>query len=50
VAPESSLFADGIKANLEALVAMGEMTAAPSTDLFIDASFLSQASQQVPPP
>src|SRR5215831_17578054 len=40
VAPESSLFADGIKANLEALVAMGEMTAAPSTDLFIDASFL----------
>jgi len=50
VAPESALFADGIKANLEALVAMGEMTAVPSTDLFVDTSFLSQASQQVPPP
>jgi ABC-type nitrate/sulfonate/bicarbonate transport system substrate-binding protein len=50
VAPESALFADGIKANLEALVAMGELSVAPPIDVFIDTSFLTQASRQVSPP
>jgi NitT/TauT family transport system substrate-binding protein len=50
VAPESALSAEGIKANLAALVAMGEMSAAPQIDGFIDTSFLTQASRQVSSP
>ena len=46
IAPESALFADGIKANLEALVAMGELNVAPPIDAFIDTSFLAQALRQ----
>jgi len=36
---------DGIKANFDALVAMGEIAEAPPLTGFIDASFLAQASK-----
>jgi len=44
VAPEAALSADGIKANLDALVVMGERAAIPPLGAFIDASYLAQAS------
>jgi ABC-type nitrate/sulfonate/bicarbonate transport system substrate-binding protein len=46
VAREAALFEDGIKANLDALVAMGELAVAPPLAGFIDASFLAEASKQ----
>ena len=46
IAREAALFADGIKANLDALVEMGELTEAPPLAGFIDASFLAEASRQ----
>jgi ABC-type nitrate/sulfonate/bicarbonate transport system substrate-binding protein len=45
IAREAALFPDGIKANLDALVAMGELAAPPPLDQFIDASFLAEASK-----
>jgi ABC-type nitrate/sulfonate/bicarbonate transport system substrate-binding protein len=46
VAREAALFPDGIKANLDALVAMGELAAPPPLDGFIDASFLAEVPKQ----
>jgi ABC-type nitrate/sulfonate/bicarbonate transport system substrate-binding protein len=43
VARDDALFEDGIKANLEALVAMGDLTEVPPLAPFIDASFLAEA-------
>jgi NitT/TauT family transport system substrate-binding protein len=40
VARDAALFPDGIKANLDALVDMGELKQAPALDGFVDASFL----------
>ncbi len=48
VAREAALFPDGIKANLDALVAMGELGAPPPLDGFIDASFLAEVPKQGP--
>jgi ABC-type nitrate/sulfonate/bicarbonate transport system substrate-binding protein len=45
IAREASLYPEGIKANLDALVEMGELTQAPPLAGFIDASFLAEASQ-----
>jgi NitT/TauT family transport system substrate-binding protein len=45
IARDGALFADGIKANLDALVEMGELRAAPPLSDFIDASFLAEASK-----
>lgn len=44
IAPEAALYEDGIRANLEAFVAMGEMAQAPPLAGFIDASFLGEAT------
>jgi NitT/TauT family transport system substrate-binding protein len=46
IAREAALFADGIKANLDALVEMGEITEIPPLARFIEASFLAEASRQ----
>lgn len=45
IAREGALFEDGIKANLDALVAMGELAKAPPLAGFIDAGFLAEASR-----
>jgi NitT/TauT family transport system substrate-binding protein len=45
VARDGALFPDGIKANLDALVAMGELKQAPPLDGFIDVGFLAEASK-----
>jgi hypothetical protein len=45
IAREASLYPEGIKANLDALVEMGELTQAPPLAGFIDASFLAEALQ-----
>jgi ABC-type nitrate/sulfonate/bicarbonate transport system substrate-binding protein len=45
IAREASLYPEGIKANLDALVEMGELTQAPPLAGFIDASFLAEASR-----
>jgi NitT/TauT family transport system substrate-binding protein len=44
IARKAALFADGIKANLDALVATGELADAPPLATFIDASFLTEAA------
>jgi len=41
-ARDAALFADGIKANLDALMEMGELTQAPPLAGFVDASFLAK--------
>lgn len=41
IAPDAALFPDGIKANLEALVAMGDLTTVPAIDGFVDLSYLN---------
>jgi hypothetical protein len=46
IAREAALFPDGIKANLDALMEMGELTESPPLARFIDASFLAEASRQ----
>jgi ABC-type nitrate/sulfonate/bicarbonate transport system substrate-binding protein len=46
IAPDAALFAEGIKANLEALVAMGDMAAAPPLAKFIDAGFLAEVAEK----
>jgi NitT/TauT family transport system substrate-binding protein len=45
IAREAALFEDGIKANFDALIAMGDLTAPPPLAGFIDASFLAEASK-----
>jgi ABC-type nitrate/sulfonate/bicarbonate transport system substrate-binding protein len=45
IAREAALFTDGIKANLDALVEMGELTVTPPLAGFIDATFLAEASK-----
>ena len=44
VAPEGALFADGIAANIDALVAMGELAAPLALARFIDPSFLAEVA------
>ena len=46
IARDAALFEDGIKANLDALIEMGELTQMPPLARFIDASFLAEASRQ----
>ena len=46
IARNAALFEDGIKANFEALVALGDLATPPPLDGFIDASFLAEASKQ----
>jgi ABC-type nitrate/sulfonate/bicarbonate transport system substrate-binding protein len=50
VAGEAALSPEGIKANLDAFVAMGELASPPPPAGFIDASFLAEASQRTPAP
>ena len=45
IAREATLFEDGIKANFDALIAMGDLTAPPPLAGFIDGSFLAEASK-----
>ena len=45
IAREAALFEDGIKANLDALVVMGDIPAPPPLAGFIDASFLAEAAK-----
>jgi len=45
VARDAALFEGGIKANFDALIAMGDLTEAPPLTGFIDASFLAEASR-----
>jgi NitT/TauT family transport system substrate-binding protein len=45
IARGAALFEDGIKANFDALVALGDLAAVPPLDRFIDASFLAEASK-----
>src|SRR5580704_2897210 len=45
IAREAALFEDGIKANFDALIAMGDLTAPPPLAGFIDGSFLAEASK-----
>jgi ABC-type nitrate/sulfonate/bicarbonate transport system substrate-binding protein len=46
IARDAALFADGITANLDALMEMGELTEIPPLARFIDPSFLAEASRQ----
>ena len=46
IAREAQLFEDGIKANFDALVALGDLAAAPPLDGFVDRTFLAEASKQ----
>jgi ABC-type nitrate/sulfonate/bicarbonate transport system substrate-binding protein len=48
IARGAALSPQGIKANLDALAAMGEVVAAPPLESFIDASFLAEATQASP--
>jgi hypothetical protein len=43
IAREAAMFEDGIKANFDALVALGDLTAPPPLAGFIDGSFLAEA-------
>jgi ABC-type nitrate/sulfonate/bicarbonate transport system substrate-binding protein len=45
IAPDAVLFPEGLSANLDALVAMGELATPPPLDGFIDASFLAEATK-----
>jgi NitT/TauT family transport system substrate-binding protein len=45
IAPDGALFADGIKANLDALVTMGDLATAPPLANFVDPSFLAEATK-----
>jgi ABC-type nitrate/sulfonate/bicarbonate transport system substrate-binding protein len=45
IARDAVLFEDGIKANFDALVAMGDVTAPPPLAGFIDGSYLAEASK-----
>jgi len=46
IARGAALYEDGIKANFDALVALGDLAAAPPLDRFVDPSFLAEASKQ----
>jgi NitT/TauT family transport system substrate-binding protein len=46
IAREAALFEDGIRANFDALMAMGDLVERPSLDGFIDRSFLAEAMKQ----
>ncbi len=46
IAREAALFEDGIKANFDALIAMGDLVAPPPLDGFIDRSFLAEAMKR----
>jgi ABC-type nitrate/sulfonate/bicarbonate transport system substrate-binding protein len=46
IAREAALFEDGIRANFDALIAMGDLVAPPPLDGFIDRSFLAEAMKQ----
>jgi NitT/TauT family transport system substrate-binding protein len=46
VAPDAVLFADGIAANIDALVAMGELAAPAALARFIDPSFLAEVAKK----
>src|SRR4029078_4053748 len=41
----AALFEDGIKANFDALVALGDLATAPPLDRFVDGSFLAEATK-----
>ena len=43
IAPAAALFEEGIKANIDALVTMGEIAAPPPLAKFVDAGFLAEA-------
>jgi ABC-type nitrate/sulfonate/bicarbonate transport system substrate-binding protein len=43
IAPEAALYLDGVRANLDAFVAMGELAQVPPLTGFIDTSFLAEA-------
>jgi len=45
IAPDGALFPEGLKANLDAFVAMGELAEPPPLAGFIDASFLGEAAR-----
>ncbi len=44
IARDAGLFEDGIKANFDALIAMGDISAPPPLAGFIDPSFLAEAT------
>jgi hypothetical protein len=46
IARDAALFEDGIKANFDALIAMGDLTEPPPLAGFIDGSFLAEAMKQ----
>jgi NitT/TauT family transport system substrate-binding protein len=46
IAPDGALFEDGIKANLDALVAMGDFATAPPLANFVDPSFLAEVAKK----
>jgi hypothetical protein len=46
IAREAALFEDGVPANFDALIALGDLAAAPPLADFIDASRLAEASKQ----
>jgi NitT/TauT family transport system substrate-binding protein len=46
IAPDAALFTDGIQANLDALVAMGDLAAPPALASFIDPSFLAEVAKK----
>lgn len=48
IAPNGALSTDGLKANLDAFVAMGEIAAAPALAGFLDTSFLAEAVRSAP--
>src|SRR5712691_6401186 len=48
IARDSALFEEGLKANLDALVAMGELARPPPLAGFIDADFLTEALRRGP--
>jgi NitT/TauT family transport system substrate-binding protein len=41
IAPDAALFPEGIRANLDALISMGDLTAMPPIDGFLDLSYLA---------
>jgi NitT/TauT family transport system substrate-binding protein len=46
IARDAALFEDGIKANFDALIAMGDLIVPPPLAGFIDGSFLAEATKQ----
>jgi NitT/TauT family transport system substrate-binding protein len=46
IAPDAALFEEGIKANLDALVTMGDMAAPPPLANFVDTGFLAEVAKK----